>query len=60
MTWEEQEVKVGGGLEIIVGLEDSMEETPKSIEEKDGKTWSKKKSSWEGFWHISLNRKMFS
>lgn len=60
MTWEEQEVKVGGGLEIIVGLEDSMEETPKSIEEKDGKTWSKKNRVEKDFGTFPWNRKMFS
>lgn len=44
MTWEEQEVKTGGELEIIVRLKDtSVEETLDSMEEKDGKTRSGKK-----------------
>lgn len=31
-------------MEIVVGLEDtSIEETPKSMEEKDSKIWSEKK-----------------
>lgn len=46
MTWEEQEVKTGGELEIIVRLKDtSVEETLDSMEEKDDKTRSEKKKN---------------
>ena len=49
-------------MEIVVGLEDtSIEETPKSMEEKDSKIWSekkKKKKKREGSWHMSWKGKM--
>lgn len=47
-------------MEIVVGLEDtSIEETPKSMEEKDGKIWSEKKNKKRILAHVLKGKNGF-